>query len=396
MTSGRRSRHASDVTRRQLVALLVTALVPATLVFGFGHRGVHAARNVLLPGAGLFERAWVLGVAFTVLAIVATVLWVRWGADWTVVAVLAGSIAMTLIVSPGGHVGVVAHQLTTVRASHEFPLVILALAGWQWFRGLPLVNRLRRRPRVSLAGLDDLARLGPVDRCRTVAVLSLAGPVPSTIASTIGLPDVPRRARRIALVARGRHGRTALDRDHAALRTAEVAIGETAGLEALLADARRQATGVPASEPGWVRLLDGTLAAAVLGDAGHPGPSAQWRRMWGGGFGLRRVHRPAMCWTPLGVAVGRAEAWEHALAAGIAHTSGWIGNEDWPALRARVLGAAARGSQHPQDERLIAAGCSRRTARHGSGPFPSSTASPPSPWRSSWCGSSASSGARGH
>jgi hypothetical protein len=63
-----------------------------------------------------------------------------------------------------------------------------------------------------------------------------------------------------------------------------------------------------------------------------------------------------MYWTPLGVAGGRAEAWEHALAAGIAHTGGWIGDEDWPALRARVLGAAARGSQHPHDERLIAAG----------------------------------------
>ena len=34
---------------------------------------------------------------------------------------------------------------------------------------------------------------------------------------------------------------------------------------------------------------------------------------------------------------------------------GWIGDDDWPALRARALGASARGTEHPHDERLIAA-----------------------------------------
>jgi hypothetical protein len=33
----------------------------------------------------------------------------------------------------------------------------------------------------------------------------------------------------------------------------------------------------------------------------------------------------------------------------------WIGDDDWPALRARALGASARGVEHPHDERLIAA-----------------------------------------
>jgi hypothetical protein len=34
---------------------------------------------------------------------------------------------------------------------------------------------------------------------------------------------------------------------------------------------------------------------------------------------------------------------------------GWIGDDDWPALRTRALGASARGTEHPHDERLIAA-----------------------------------------
>jgi len=32
-----------------------------------------------------------------------------------------------------------------------------------------------------------------------------------------------------------------------------------------------------------------------------------------------------------------------------------VGDEDWSALRRRALGAAARGTEHPEDERLIAA-----------------------------------------
>ena len=45
----------------------------------------------------------------------------------------------------------------------------------------------------------------------------------------------------------------------------------------------------------------------------------------------------------MGVAAGRCLDWEHAASA-VAHSRGWIGAEDWPALRRRVLCAAARGS----------------------------------------------------
>ena len=34
---------------------------------------------------------------------------------------------------------------------------------------------------------------------------------------------------------------------------------------------------------------------------------------------------------------------------------GWIDDADWAALRTRLVGASARGSRHPFDERAIAA-----------------------------------------
>jgi hypothetical protein len=48
-------------------------------------------------------------------------------------------------------------------------------------------------------------------------------------------------------------------------------------------------------------------------------------------------------------------AWEHAATTAIARGAGWIGDEDWTALRRRALGAAARGGEQCDDERLIAA-----------------------------------------
>ena len=39
----------------------------------------------------------------------------------------------------------------------------------------------------------------------------------------------------------------------------------------------------------------------------------------------------------------------------LARSMGWVGDDDWADLRARALGASARGTEHPHDERLIAA-----------------------------------------
>ena len=78
--------------------------------------------------------------------------------------------------------------------------------------------------------------------------------------------------------------------------------------------------------------------------------------MLAGPLKLRRGHRPAMWWTPLGVSFGNTPLWEHALAAALARHHGWCGDEDWESLRPQLLGAAARGVSVVDDERAIAAG----------------------------------------
>jgi len=110
---------------------------------------------------------------------------------------------------------------------------------------------------------------------------------------------------------------------------------------------------VPCSEPTWVRPLDGTLAAIALHRCG--GSADRWVTSLRREFGLHRGHRAAWYWTPLGWPAGSAPAWEHAASTALARAMGWIGDDDWPALRARALGASARGTEHPHDERLIAA-----------------------------------------
>jgi hypothetical protein len=344
---------SGQVARRRVASLLAVVALAAVLVGGFGHRGEHAVRNLIVPGAGLFEQAWWFGAGFLALFLVAGVAWVRWGVDWTLGAVVIASVVTSLIVAPGGHSE---NHDQVVRSAHEFPLVMLFLALWQWARNLPVIGNLRRPTRVHLDGLADLGRLDPVNRCRAVSVLALCGSPPRCLVETVDLTDAERRAQRIAFVARGRHGPGALQRDHAALRTAYAAVGNARHVEALVADGDRQASGVAASEPGWVRLVDGALAAAVLADRGHHDPARRWIAELDHGFAMTRGHRPSQRWTPLGMSVGRAADWEQALATAIAHTRGWIDAADWTSLRARVLGAAARGTENANDERLIAAG----------------------------------------
>jgi hypothetical protein len=79
------------------------------------------------------------------------------------------------------------------------------------------------------------------------------------------------------------------------------------------------------------------------------------RALYAEHFRLRRGHRAAAWWTPLGVPVGACATWEHAAATGIARALGAVGDADWAALRTRALGAAARGTRDYHDERLVAA-----------------------------------------
>lgn len=355
-------RSMPGVARRQWAVLTVSLLIPAGLVLGLGHRGNHMARNLLVPGAGLFEASPLAAAAFVAGAAAASIAWVRWGMDWLLAAVVVSSVVVTGALADAGHDA--APILDAHRAAHEFPLVLIVMSALAWAGSVlgsaPLVRRWRARRARSLGGLAGVAGLPVVDRSRAVAVAALTGS-PScgwgALRAAIERPDVARRARCIALVARVRRGEVALATDHAGTRAAWALCGRLApdDVAALAADAARRPAGVPASEPGWVRPLDATLAAIALCRLGHRDAGTRWAAMLRGPLGLRRHRRPAWYWTPLGIPAGAAPAWEHAATTALARWMGWVGDEDWTALRRRVLGAAARGTADPADARLVAA-----------------------------------------
>lgn len=346
---------AAAGARRWVLALAVAAVPVALWALG-GHAGVHAARSMLVPGAGLAESAPLLGAAFVLLAAAATVAWLRWGTDWALVAVVVAAMAASAAWGSGEHGSEVAS-----RAAHEFPLVIVIAGALGWARaglgGVPGFAWVAGR-RVHDDHVTALADLPPVDRCRAVAVAALAGEVTAEHRAAVAAPDVARRAARIGLAARLRRGGDPFRTDHAPARAALALTGvlDAAAVARFSADAGRSPLGVPASEPTWVRPLDATLAALALERVGDDEAPRRWADALRGPLAARRGHRPSWWWTPLGVAAGRCLDWEHAAATALAHERGWIDGGDWQHLRRRVLGAAARGSSRRDDERLIAAG----------------------------------------
>ena len=335
---------------------VAVAAVPLLLWALGGHAGVHAARSMLVPGAGLAEAAPLLGGTFVLLAVAATVAWLRWGTDWVLVVVVVAAMAASAAWGSTDHGTELAQ-----RAAHEFPLVVLVAAGLGWIRatlgGVPGFGWMAGR-RVDDDHVSALADLPVVDRCRAVAIAALTGAVSDEHRAAVTAPDVARRARRVGLVARLRRGGDPFRTAHAHARAALALVGALSPDEAarFVADCRAGTVGVPASEPTWVRTLDGTLAALAVASLGDHEAPGRWAAAMRGPLALRRGHRPSWWWTPLGVAAGRCLDWEHAAASALAHEQGWIDDGDWAHLRQRVLGAAARGSSRRDDERLIAAG----------------------------------------
>ncbi|MEN9643983.1 MAG: hypothetical protein RL238_652 [Actinomycetota bacterium] len=345
---------AAPVLRRRRVMVLCASLaVPVALVLGLGHRGVHMVRSMVVPGAGLVGSNNVAAAACLLAAISATVAWVKWGLDWLLAGVVAVAVVASGLVTDAPH-ATAAAMSRPVMAAHEFPLVLLAAGLVSWARGVvgrvPGLSHLARRRARTSDGLASVDRLRPADRSRTAAVLALAGQ-PGPAAAIAADPEVARRARRVGAWARGRRGGDAFRVDHAHARAAFALAGTPDPM--LLHDAARTALGVPCSEPTWVRPVDGALAAIAVHHAG--GDTGAWQRALGAELSLRRGHRPAWYWTPLGWPAGSAPAWEHATATALARAMGWVGDDDWAALRTRALGASARGVEHPHDERLIAA-----------------------------------------
>lgn len=344
-----------DGRRRWLVAVAVAALPLGLWLLG-GHAGVHAARSMLVPGAGLAEAQPLAAAAFLALAVATTVAWLRWGLDWALVAVVAGAMVASAAWGSTDHA-----EEAVRHAAHEFPLVVLIAGALGWARatlgGVPGFGWLAGR-RVADDHVATLADLPPVDRCRAVAIAALAGEATDEHRRAIALSDVEQRARRIGLTARARRGGDPFRGDHAHTRAALSLAGvlDDDATQRFVADAHRHPVGVPASEPTWVRTLDGTLAALALERLGDGVAPGRWAATLRSSLATRRGHRPAWWWSPLGVSAGRCLDWEHAAATALAHERGWIDDADWAHLRRRVLGAAARGSRRRDDERLIAAG----------------------------------------
>lgn len=346
-------------TRRRVVVTAVSACVSMVLWLGFGHAGAHVIQNVVVPGLGWYERSLTIAVVVFVVVVAAVVVWVQWGVDWLpATLVVASSVGAA---SYGNVADPVAAAVRSVPAAHEFPLVVLVVGGIVWLRGatgrLPLVRGLQRR-RVERSPRRGYAALSTVDRSRAAAIAALTDPTDPAAVAASGDDEVARRARRIGRVARARRGNDPFAVDHAAPRAARALTGlmDDSEQRRFTADAAVAAAGVPASEPTWVRLLDGTLAAVALDTLGAEPAGRAWAALLAGPFALRRGHRGACWWTPLGVRVGSAPLWEHAAATAIARSRGWCNDDDWAALRPALLGAAARGSSVAADERAIAAG----------------------------------------
>jgi hypothetical protein len=256
---------------------------------------------MLVPGGGLIEVNLGLALSFAVLATAATIAWLRWGVDWAVLVVVVTSMALSSVLASAGH-----HPDATTRAAHEFPLVVLVVGMVGWSRAvLGRVPGFRWIGGRRVADTDErsLRDLAPVDRCRAVALLSIAGAAGPDARAAIREPDVVRRAQRVGFAARLRCGGDPFRVDHAHARAALALTGQldSAAMDRFAADASRSRGGVPASEPGWIRTLDATLAAAALDHLGDEAAPRRWSEMLDGPLALRRGHRPAWWWSPLGV-----------------------------------------------------------------------------------------------
>ena len=363
------------VRRRRAVAGVLAACfvvldIVALGLLDLGERATAVVRNLLFPGLGLFDVSTPLALAFMAVALLAVAAWTRWGTDWVVATVWAGSILTAVVlVEPAAAEPELDEAARLLVASHEFALVMVAIAFIvrvrTWLANLPGIRRLRRRDRSGRpTGLLAVGELRSVDRARVAAIVAIAerlgGPTGDRDVVLAALDRTecaaagpPRRCRRpMALRWRPAPGR---QRARPAPRCRCGVASPSGRRRTFRQEADRRWSGVPASEPTWVRLLDGTLAAAALAELGEDACVQRWGGTWTQLLGLRKGHRPSCLYTPLAVGGAWAPAWEHAAASALGHVLGWGGDADWPALRQRALGAAARGPARPEDERLIAA-----------------------------------------
>lgn len=351
------------IKRRRWVVGVCSITITLLLGLGFGHRGAHMVQNLLVPGLGLQERSVVLAIFVFATMIIGIIAWIRWGVDWLPLAIVTLSTAAAGLPLSGSidHHAMVSNITPQYyAAAHEFPIVVAVVAALFWLQGvmrsIPLLRRLVTRPvSQSPAGVELL----PAVEASQGAILGcLANSKSPGLARAADSKQVQQRAKWIGRVARFRFGEDAFAVDHGLARAALCMhqLLSQDQLDRFLSDAKKAPGGVPCSEPGWVRLLDGTLTAIALHEAGDQAAGDRWQKMLAEKFPLKRGHRAATCWVPLGMSLGNATLWEHALALALARHYNWSDDGDWQALRPALLGAASRGVQVVDDERAIAAG----------------------------------------
>lgn len=360
-----------------LVSVMLGIDLIATGLLGFDDRVVAISRNAVLPGLGFVEVSASLALIFAALTVLSVVAWLRWGADWCVAAVWVGAIALAFTV-PANHAHPAAEVhpqaqaigdvTQLVQAGHEFTVVLVLIAilsrARVAFTGLPVIRTIEQRRRTTPSDQATALRdSGPIERCQAASIAALATDSVdrrSRIGSAAAVdgPDVLKRAARIATLARWRPRGDPLCRDNAAVLAALSLTGRGthSRLAAFRTGARSSPYGVPASEPTWIRLLDGTLAAMALETLGETNSVQRWRETLATELRLRRGHRQGSIHVPTGITLGVALPWEHCAATALARWRGWIGDDDWSALRKPCLGAAAGGAQRAEATRLVAGG----------------------------------------
>jgi hypothetical protein len=357
-----------------LLLLLIGYDAVATGWLGFNERVVAMCRNVVFPGLGFIETDIWLTVLFAVVAAASVVAWLRWGTDWIVGTVWVLAVLVAFLTVPTHHHDAAATLTVSpppvriARASHEFAAVLVIAAVLSRLRlaiaGMPGVRRVvARRATAPADRATALRRAAPTNRCRAATIAAIAQRAGASridealFTEVLEAPDVRRRAARVAAWARWRLGGDPLRHDNAHARAALALWGGLTPeqLAGFRTDGQRSALGVPASEPTWARLLDGTLAAIALDELGERAAVGRWRAALDGPFRLRHGRRHGAVHTPTMFPVATGQPWEHAAATALARTRGWLGDDDWPALRQRSLGAAARGGRRAEDARLVAA-----------------------------------------
>ncbi len=338
------------ISHKRYTALLAFVVVDVILIFGFGHRGVHAFRSLLLPGAGLYNHAYLwLGIFFTVVAFSATIAWLQWGTDVILVMVVLASVVTSAILSSSQH-----NAIDVQVSAHEFPLIVIVAGAASWVRMMfGKRGSIRRHHLSSDIGFQNLNSLPPVERCQAVSVARLAGVEVSYVQD-----DIVKRAQRINFWSRGHMGSHPFFQYHASARTAQVlsSPGNPDERQSFIQECKNSSSGVILSEPTWCRLLDGTLTAIALKRLGEHQPLALWQSYMTDHFYVQRHHRPTAVWAPLAIRMTHASPWEHAAAMALAYAEGITNEQDWEMLKKSALGAAARGAKNPHDQRLVAAG----------------------------------------